>query len=354
MRIGLVSTAATPVRRHRADSIESIVWLLARELTRMGHEVTTFACAGSDVAGRLVETLPGPYARDGAPSDWQLCEWITLGRAIAESGRFDVLHSHNYLWGVPLEPLCRCPMVHTLHVTPYDDQAILRRSHPRATVTAISAFQWSGYPDLPPPAAVIGHGIDTEQFTFRAEPGDYLLYLGRFTPGKGVPAAIDAARELKMRLTLAGPANDYYAAEVAPHVDGDRVIYAGAVYGPERERLLGGAKALLFPVCAPEPFGLVLAEAMACGTPAAAVAIGATGEVVEDGVTGACCADGGGLADAIRRAVRLDRATVRRRCVERFSAGRMARDYLLLYESLASGPAARDTDPGSVAEGSLL
>lgn len=352
MRIALASTSATPVRGHRADSIETIVWLLGRELARMGHDVTTFACAGSEVHGRFVATLPGPYAHHGAPGDWQLCEWITLSRAIAESGRFDVLHSHNYLWGLPLEPLCRCPMVHTLHVTPYDDQAILRRRHPQAAVTAISRFQWSRYPDLPAPAGVIAHGIDTAQFTFRAEPDDYLLYLGRFTPGKGVPAAIEASRQLNMRLLLAGPRNEFFDAEILPRVDGDRVRYVGPVYGGERDRLLGGARALLFPVCAPEPFGLVLVEAMACGTPAAAVMIGAVGEVVDDGVSGTCCADGGGLADAVRRAVSLDRSTVRRRCLQRFSAQRMARDYLRIYQSLVSGAPAADVHSETVSRGS--
>lgn len=335
MRIGLAATSATPVRGEAADSIESIVWLLGRELTRLGHEVTTFACGGSEVHGRLVETLPGPYATDETPADWQLCEWITLTRAVADSGALDVLHSHNYLWGLPLQRLCRCPMVHTMHVTPYDDAALLRRRHPEAAVTAISRFQWSGYADLPAPAAVVPHGIDASQFTFRAEPEDYLLYLGRFTPGKGVPAAVAAARDVGIRLLLAGPANEYFHREVAPLVDGDRVRYVGTAFGRDRDRLMGGARALLFPICKPEPFGLVLVEAMACGTPAAAVAIGAVEEVVDEGLTGACCRDASGLAEAIRRAVRLDRRGVRDRCAERFSAQRMARDYVRAYEAVA-------------------
>src|SRR4051812_37267768 len=100
MRIGQIATAATPVRRESSGSIEQLVWLLTRELVRAGHEVTVFGVGGSVVDGELVATLPGPYATDGAPDDWMTCEWITLAEAVAQSGRFDILHSHNYLWGL--------------------------------------------------------------------------------------------------------------------------------------------------------------------------------------------------------------------------------------------------------------
>src|SRR6185369_7039206 len=101
MRIGLISTLATRVRRHGSGSVESIVWLLASEFTRLGHDVTVFACAGSEVCGELVATLPGPYGLHGSPGDWQLCEWINLCRAVEQSSRFDVLHGHAYLWSMP-------------------------------------------------------------------------------------------------------------------------------------------------------------------------------------------------------------------------------------------------------------
>lgn len=346
MRVALVSTCASPVRRHGAQSVESMIWLLGRELHRLGVDVTTFACAGSEVEGKLVETLSAACAHPGAPGDWQLCETIALARALADSDGFDVVHSHNYLWGLPLEPLCRCPMVHTLHVTPYDDQALLRRTHPAAAVTAISQFQWSVHQRLPPAAAVIPHGLDAGQFTFRGDPDDYLLYLGRFTPGKGVPAAIAAARRVGLPLILAGPESPYFRQEIAGQVDGVHVRHVGAVHGPERDRLLGGARALLFPVRDPEPFGLVLAEAMACGTPAVAVAKGAVPEIVEEGLTGACCDDPSGLPDAIARAMRLDRRAIREHALDRFSAGRMAEGYLRVYERVVAGACAGSASRG--------
>jgi glycosyltransferase involved in cell wall biosynthesis len=330
MRIAQVATLATPVRRERSDSIEHLVWLLSRELTRLGHEVTVFAAAGSEVSGELVATVPGPYGTDGSPDDWQLCEWINLCRAVEQSGRFDVLHSHAYLWGLPLERLARAPMVHTLHLWPYENEARLRSLVPDACVTAISGYQWSAFPELRP-AAVIHHGVDPAQFTPRAEPEDYVCYLGRFTPGKGPGQAVAAARALGLRLLLAGPADDYYRQHVAPLVDGSQVEYVGYVSGRAKDRLLGGARALLYPLRDPEPFGLVQVEAMMCGTPVVALRVGAAPEVIDEGVTGYAAESDADFPQQVLRSFALDRRRVRARAEERFSAQRMAREYAELY-----------------------
>jgi glycosyltransferase involved in cell wall biosynthesis len=335
VRIAQVATLASPVRRCGAESIEGLVWLLARELTRRGHEVTTFAAAGSEVDGELVITLPGPYARNGAPGDWQLCEWLNVCSAVSEAGRFDLLHSHNYLWAMPLGRLCPRPILHTLHVSPYDDAALLWARHPDAWVTAISRSQWCRFPQLAP-AAIIPHAVDEEQFTFRAQPDDYLLYLGRFTPGKGPLAAIEAARHIGVRLVLAGPRNEYFSEAIEPHVDGRLIDYIGPVQGAQRDEVLGGARVLLYPVESPEPFGLVLIEAMMCGTPVAAHAVGAVPEVVDDGATGSI-SGGGSLAELVRaveRAMSLDRRTVHARAAERYSSASMTDRYVEVYERL--------------------
>src|SRR5262249_38339934 len=160
-----------------------------------------------------------------------------------------------YLWGLPLEALARAPVVHTLHVSPYDDEARLWSLFPDAHVTAISRYQWSAHPEFRP-VATIPHGIDPDQFTFRSEPEDYVCFLGRFIPGKGPLAAIAAARALGVRLRLAGPRNDYFREHVEPLVDGCSVEYVGYVKGRARDQLVGGARALLYPIQAPEPFGL--------------------------------------------------------------------------------------------------
>ena len=336
MRIAQVSTVATPVRGGRCGSVESIVWRLSRELVRLGHELTVFATAGSDVPGRLVATLPGPYATGGAPEDWQLCEWINLCRAVEESGGFDVLHSHAYLWSLPLERLADCPMVHTMHVSPQQPSATLWAYHPGACVTAISRAQWAAYPDRRP-AAVIPHGVDPGAHTYRRDPGNYLCFLGRFIPGKGPDVAVRVARELGLRLLLAGPKTDYYHECIAPHVDGRNVEYVGYLEPPERDALLGGARALLYPVRAPEPFGLVLVEAMMSGTPVAGFGLGAVRELVEEGVTGAWEPPGGDLAAAVARCLALDRRGVRERAEQLYSVEHMARAYAAVYAGVAEG-----------------
>src|SRR4051794_10018093 len=218
MKIAQIATLSTPVRPVNSGSVEAHIWLLTRELTRQGHEVTVFACSGSDVAGDLVATLPGPYGEGGAPHDWQLCEWINIGRALAEAGRFDVVHSHAYPWAIPKEKLAGKPVVHTSHVMPGSDQSYIWSATPGACVTALSHYQWRAFPELRP-AAVIPHGVDASQFTYAPEPEDYVCFLGRFNWGKGPLLAIEAARAAGVRLLLAGPCNTYYRERIEPLVD---------------------------------------------------------------------------------------------------------------------------------------
>jgi glycosyltransferase involved in cell wall biosynthesis len=286
------------------------------------------------VDGEVVATLPGAYATNGAPDDWQLCEWMNLCRAVEQSNNFDVLHSQAYLWGAPLGPMARSPMLHTLHIVPDDNHAALWRAWPKTHVTALSRHQWSEFPNLQP-TAIIPHGVDVAQFTFQPNPGDYLLYLGRFVSGKGPLHAIEVARSLGMRLILAGPENAYFREKVKPLVDGHAVEFAGFVRGAERDRLLGGARALLYPIQHPEAFGLVLVEAMLCGTPVAAIRLGAAPEIVEQGVTGCMAAAAADLQRAVHDSLRLDRRRVRESAEQRFSASRMAADYAAVYERLA-------------------
>jgi glycosyltransferase involved in cell wall biosynthesis len=232
-------------------------------------------------------------------------------------------------------------MVHTLHICAYDNEARLWSLVPDACVTAVSDYQWSAYPHLRP-AAVIPHGVDPEQFTATDQAQDYLCYLGRFTPGKGPLQAIATARALGLRLVLAGPPDAYYREHVAPLVDGRQVQYAGYVSGRARNQLLGGARALLYPLQKPEPFGLVQVEAMMCGTPVVALRRGAVPEIIEEGVTGYSADTGEEFAGQVLRSFTLDRRRVRRRAEQRFSARHMARQYGDLYQRIAGTPSGRN------------
>jgi glycosyltransferase involved in cell wall biosynthesis len=333
MRIAQISTIASAVSQNAYGSVESLIWLMTREMVRQGHQVTVFGVAGSDASGELVATLPGPYGEQDSPEDWHLCEWINLCQAVQQSGRFDVLHSHAYLWGIPLEPLSDAPMVHTMHIVPDDDSVRLWTRSPNACVTATSRHQWSAFPHLQP-AAIIPHGVDITQFTCQVAPGDYVCYLGRFEPGKGACRAIEAARNAGVRLLMAGPTSPYFREKVQPLIDGKSVEYVGFVKGADRDRFLGGARALLYPIEYPEAFGLVLVEAMLCGTPVAAMRLGAVHEVVEEGVTGYSVESLAQLPEALAQCFSLDRRRVRQVAERRFSAERMAADYLRVFEQV--------------------
>lgn len=334
MRIGIVSTVATPVRQAGCGSVEGLVWAMSHELAKAGHEVTVFATADSEVCGELAAALPGPYAKKGSPENWLACEMINLCEAVRQSSRFDVLHSHSYLHGLVVQGLVRAPLVNTMHIAGDSENASLWRRYPGACVTAISKYQWSAFPGLEP-AHIIYHGVDPRNFTFREEPEDYVCFLGRFTRGKGVLRAIEAARSLGLRLLIAGPRDRLYEQRVAPLAGGPAVEYVGWVGGSERDRLLGGAKALLYPIENPEPFGLVMAEAMMCGTPVAAIGLGAVPEVIDHGVTGAYTVAGGDFSKAVLQALALDRRRVRERALARFSARRMADEYAQAYVRVA-------------------
>jgi glycosyltransferase involved in cell wall biosynthesis len=331
MRIAQISTLSAPVRGETGGSVESLIWLLTRELIRLGHEVTVFATADSQVEGELVAALRGPYGAGGSLDDWHLCEWVNLCRAIEQSRRFDMLHTHAYLWGIPLEPFARAPMVHTTHIVPDENSARLWQMSPGSSVTAISRHQWSAYPELHP-VAVIPHGVNISQFTLREKPDDYVCYLGRFSSGKGPIQAIEAARALGLRLLMAGPESKYFREQVKPFLDGRSAEYIGYVSGADRDKFLGGAKALLYPIQYPEAFGLVLLEAMCCGTPVAAMRVGAVPEIVEEGVTGFTAESKECFYDCVSRCLALNRRQIRQRVTQRFSAERMAREYARVYE----------------------
>jgi glycosyltransferase involved in cell wall biosynthesis len=335
LRIAQIAPVATALPPAGSGSVELITWLLTEGLVRRGHEVTLFATGDTQTSARLSAVYPHGYWHDESMWPWELYEMLNLAAAVERAAEFDVIHfqAAYYPMSLGFARLCPVPLLQTLHHSPSPEEVRLWARYPEAPFVAISREQARLLSGLNVFDTVL-HGIDTDRFAFRETPHDYLLFLGRFTDGKGVLQAIDIAGKAGLRIILAAPEDDYYREKVAPLVDGERVIYAGEVGHEQKVALLGGARALLYPVQAGEPFGLVLAESMASGTPVAALDRGAVREVVDDGVTGWVFPDERALQEGLPRVFALDRRRVRQRAVQRFGAMRMVDEYLAVYERL--------------------
>jgi glycosyltransferase involved in cell wall biosynthesis len=245
-----------------------------------------------------------------------------------------VIHCHSYHFGIPFARFAAVPNVHTPHVHLEPGAIDAYKQLPQVHVVAVSAFHAHAYADCPN-VELIHHGIDTEAFPFGTERGDYLLFLGRMIHDKGPTEAIEIARAAEMPLVMAGPADIGFDENIAPLIDGNDVRYVGPVAPPKRDQLLAGAAALVYPLLYHEPFGLVPVEAMACGTPVLATAIGAVPELVEPGLTGYLAASWEGLPDLVPGALELDRRRIRERAIERFDYRRMVDAHEALYLRLA-------------------
>ena len=310
------------------------------ELVARGHQVTLFATGDSQTAAELRFYFERGYEHDDELWDWQFTEYMHVGHAYSQAQDFDVVHCHSYQFGLPFVPFVETPNVHTHHVQMEPGVISAYRRLAQVHLVAVSRFQaqiYTGRPNL----ELIPHGIETAAFPFGERGGDYLLFLGRMIEDKGPAQAIEIAKRIGMPLILAGPAEEGFDERIAPQIDGRQITYVGRVEAPERDRLLAGAAALLYPLLYPEPFGLVMIEAMACGTPVVGVGIGAVPELVEPGVTGYLADSWEGLGDLVAPALELDRRAIRARAIERFDYKRMVDRHEQLYRRLVHERGAR-------------
>ena len=335
LRIAMVAPVAQAVPPAKAGSVESVTALLTDGLVDRGHDVTLFATARSVTSARLHAIYERGYHEDTSMWPWELCELFNLAAAIERAGAFDLIHHQAEYTptGLAFTRVTSTPVLQTLHHAPTTAEVALWSRYPDAPFVAVSRAQAELLSGLNV-VATIHHAVDTVTLAFQPEPDDYLLFLGRFTAGKGVLAAIEVARRTGRRLILAAAENDYFRDVVAPLVDGQQIVYAGEVNEAGKAKLLGGAGALLYPVQDEEPFGLVLTEAMSCGTPVAALDRGAVSELVDDGVTGRVFESLDALVDGLPRLETLDRAGVRARAVDRFGRDRMVDAHVEVYTRL--------------------
>jgi glycosyltransferase involved in cell wall biosynthesis len=332
LRIAHIAPVATTIPPPKSGSVETMTSLLTEGLVARGHDVTLFATADSRTTAKLAALYPHGYWHDLNMWPWELYEMLNLAAAVERASEFDIIHyeAAYYPMSLAFARLSPTPIVQTLHHSPSADEVKLWSRYPEVPFVAISNEQARLLAGLNIVDTVL-HGLDTTNFTFREKPDDYLLFLGRFTEGKGVLQAIEIAKRVGMRLILAAAEDEYYREKVAPHVDGRHIVYFGEANFEAKVQLYGGARALLYPIQSREPFGLVLAEAMACGTPVAALDKGAVRELVDDGVTGIVFEDLEQMANDLSRVFDLDRRRVRERAVARFGAERMVDEYVKVY-----------------------
>lgn len=343
LRIAHVAPVATSVPPRKSGSVQSMTSLLTEGLVARGHQVTLFATADSVTTATLHSLYPHGYWHDPDMWPWELYEMMNVAAAVERADEFDIIHfeAHYYPLSLPFTRLSRTPIVQTVHHAPSAAEVALWSRYPEAPFIAISKAQAQDLKGLNV-AAIVMHGIDVERFTFNDTPDDYLLFLGRFTAGKGVLEAIDVARRVGMKLLLVAKDEPYYYEHVQPHVDGRQIIYVGEADFDAKVALYGGARALLYPLQAGEPFGLVLAESMACGTPVAALNLGAVPEIVADGVSGLVFDDLDAMAHGLDGVLALDRRAVRAYAERHLSGSRMVTEYIQAYQQiLAKMSAAR-------------
>jgi glycosyltransferase involved in cell wall biosynthesis len=339
MRIAQIAPLFESVPPKRYGGTERVVHWLTEELVGMGHDVTLFATGDSTTSAALVPVraqaarfVPN-FERNNAP----YARMLELVRRRTHD--FDVLHFHIDFHPFALFTRQPTPFVTTLHGRMDQDWvAQIYDLFPEVPLVSVSDSQRRPMPQLNWAATVL-HGMPPALLTpLSAGPRDYVAFLGRISPEKGIESAIRIAAAAGATLKVAAKIGEedaqYYRDVVAPLLRGGQVDFIGEIDDTRKPAFLSGARALLFPIDWPEPFGLVMIEAMACGCPVIAFRRGSVPEVVEDGLTGFVVDSVAEAVSACARAGMLDRAAVRRRFEQRWSSGRMAGDYLAVYQRL--------------------
>jgi glycosyltransferase involved in cell wall biosynthesis len=338
MKIAQVSPIFERVPPKAYGGTERVISYLTEELVRQGHEVTLFASGDSITKARLVSTIEESRRFDPEQLEWLVYHTVMIDSVADMADAFDVIHFHTDYFHFPLAKKLHVPHVTTLHGR-LDLPALvpLYRHFHDVPLVSISNSQRTPLPKVNW-RATIHHGLPNDLYAFNPTPGDYFAFIGRISPEKRVDRAIDIALQCGVRLYIAAKVDRadqaYFDEKIKPLLKHPLIEFIGEIGEKDKRGFLANARALLFPIDWPEPFGLVLIESFACGTPVVAYRHGSVPEIVEHGVTGFIVTNQEQALRAAREIESIDRAACRASFEQRFSATRMATDYLELYRRM--------------------
>lgn len=347
MRIAQISPLWERVPPPAYGGTELVVSLLTDELVQRGHEVTLFASGDSITLAKLESVHPRALRLDTSVRECGIYEMLQLSQVYERSQEFDVIHSHMGCAALPYSALVKTPTVHTLHGIFTSDNEKMFKHACKQPFVSISDSQREPRLGLNYVSTVY-NGIAVESYTYfpEAENPPYLAFLGRISPEKGAHLAIEIARRTGYPLRMAGKVDpvdvQYFEEMIKPLIDGEQVSYQGEANHAEKNVLMGNAVATLFPITWREPFGLVMVESMASGTPVIAMELGSTREVIVHGKTGFLCRTVDECVEAVAQLPRLNRADCRQHVEECFSVQRMVDGYELVYQQVLAKRFARN------------
>ncbi|HJU72977.1 MAG TPA: glycosyltransferase family 4 protein [Gemmatimonadaceae bacterium] len=344
MRIAQVAPLYESVPPRQYGGTERVVSYLTEELVRQEHDVTLFAAGDSVTSAKLIPVVPtalrlGAGSAGGAADDFIAPHVLMLEQVAKRARDFDVIHYHIGHLHFPLSRFLRVPHVTTIHGRlDLPELQALFRAFSDVPLVSISNHQRQPI-EFANWLATVYHGLPPDLYNLGSGRGNYLAFLGRVSPEKRVDRAIQVAERVGMELRIAAKVDDadrdYFDARIRPMLQHSHVRFIGEITEREKSAFLGDAAALIFPIEWPEPFGLVMVEAMACGTPVIAFRRGSVPEILRDGESGFIVNSVDGAVDAVQKLHTLERARCRRAFEARFLAARMAEEYVAVYRRLS-------------------
>lgn len=339
MRIAQISPLWERVPPPAYGGTELVVSLLTEELVRRGHEVTLFASGDSITTAQLEAVHPRALRLDPNVKEGGIYEILQLSRVYERAKEFDIIHSHMGCAALPYAGLVKTPTVNTLHgiFTPDNEKMFVHaRRQPFVSISDSQREPRLGLNYV----ATVYNGVDTSTYNFYPQPSDppYLAFLGRISPEKGTHLAIEIAKRSGWTLKIAGKVDavdvKYYEQQIKPLIDGDQIQYLGEANHVQKNVLMGNAVATLFPITWREPFGLVMIESMASGTPVIAMQLGSTNEIIAHEKTGFLCNSTDDFVEALARIDTIERNACRQHVENRFSVQRMVDAYEAVYQQI--------------------